>query len=80
MLPARKTVSKRTLHEEHSSKTFEVRLMLVIYIMNYVYMVKKIHWKLWNVMKNGRIENETFHSTSKNQNFKRVIFIMKVLP
>ena len=42
MLSARKTVSKRTLHEEHSSKTFELRLVLVIYIMNYVYMVKKI--------------------------------------
>ena len=31
-------------------------------------------------MKNGHSEDETFHSTSKNQNFKRVIFIMKVLP
>ena len=31
-------------------------------------------------MKNGHSEDETFHSTSKTQNFKRVIFIMKVLP
>ena len=25
-------------------------------------------------------ENDTFHSTSKTENFKRVTFIMKVLP
>ena len=31
-------------------------------------------------MKNGHSEDETFYSTSKNENFKRVICIMKVLP
>ena len=31
-------------------------------------------------MKNGHSEDDTFHTTSKTENFKRVIFIMKVLP
>ena len=30
------------MHEEHSSKTFGLRLLLVVYLINYVYMVKKI--------------------------------------
>ena len=33
MLPARRTVSKETLHEQHSSKTFGLRLLLVVYFM-----------------------------------------------
>ena len=31
-------------------------------------------------MKNGHSEDDTFHTTSKTGDFKRVIFIMKVLP
>ena len=31
-------------------------------------------------MKNGHSEDDAFHTTSKTENFKRVIFIMKVLP
>ena len=31
-------------------------------------------------MKNGYSEDDIFHTTSKTENFKRVIFIMKLLP
>ena len=31
-------------------------------------------------MKNGHSEDDTFHITSKTENFKRVIVIMKMLP
>ena len=31
-------------------------------------------------MKNGHREDDTFHTTSKTEHFKRLIFIMKVLP
>ena len=31
-------------------------------------------------MKTGHSKDDTFHTTSKTQNFKRVISIMKVLP
>ena len=31
-------------------------------------------------MRNGHREDEIFHTTSKTENFKRVMFIMKVLP
>ena len=36
MLPTRKTINKKTLHEaeEHSSKTFGLRLLLIVYLMN----------------------------------------------
>ena len=42
MLPARKTVSKKTLHDEHSSNTFGLRSQPVVYLMNQVYIAKKI--------------------------------------
>ena len=83
MLPARKTVRKKSLHEEHSSKTFEPRLLPVVYLMNLVYMVKKKKKKLIENLeyKNGdSSEDDTFHTTSKTaENVKRVIFIVKVL-
>ena len=83
MLPARKTVRKKSLHEEHSSKTFELRLLPVVYLMNLVYMVKQKTKKLMENLeyKNGdSSEDDTFHTTSKTaENVKRVIFIVKVL-
>ena len=42
---------------------------------------KNFKWKLWNiVMKNTHSEDDTFHTTSNIENFKRGIFIIKVLP
>ena len=85
MLPARRTVRKKSLHEEHSSKTFELRLLPVVYLMNLVYMVKKKKKKIQSMdnleYKNGdSTEDDTFHTTSKTaENVKRVIFIVKVL-
>ena len=34
MLPARKREKQKTLQEEHNSKTFGLRLLLVVYLMN----------------------------------------------
>ena len=43
-------------------------------------MVKKLQCRPWNIIKDGHSEDDTFHTTSKTpENFKRVIFIMKVL-
>ena len=72
MLPARKTVSKKTLHEDHSSKTFELRLLLVIYLLYSFYMGKKFQWQLWN-LKNGDSQDDIFHTLKKTKNFKRII-------
>ena len=40
MLQARKAVSKKTLHEEHSIECFGLRLLLVVDLMGWVSMVK----------------------------------------
>ena len=77
MLPAaRKTVSKKTLHEEHSSKTFGLRLVLVVYIMNYIYIVKRkfngnsgILWKM-DIVKMAYF----IRLPSKNWKFKETNF------
>ena len=45
-----------------------LRLLLFVYVMYYVYMVKKIQY--WDFIKNGHSKNETFH-TSNPENFKR---------
>ena len=31
-------------------------------------------------MKNGHSKNDTFHTTSRTENFKGIVFIIKVLP
>ena len=31
-------------------------------------------------MENGHSKNDTFHTTSRTKNFKRIVFITKVLP
>ena len=39
---SQKTVNNKTLHVEYSSKSFGLRLLLIIYLMKYVYMLTKI--------------------------------------
>ena len=62
---SQKTVSKETLHEEHSSETFGLRYPLVVYLMK---------WNLWNIVKNRQNKDDTFHT--KTENFKRVILLL----
>ena len=70
------------MHEDHSSKTFWIKITAIR--LSYelgLHGEKKFQWKLWNIIKNGHSEDDTFHTTSKTaENFKSVIFIMKVLP
>ena len=50
--------------------------------------MEKIQWELWIIMKNGHREGDTLGKVThftlllgcKTENFKRVIFVMKVLP
>ena len=52
-----------------SIKVFELRLLLVIYLMNQLYTMKKNSITLWNMMKNGYSKDEIFPTTSKTENF-----------
>ena len=48
---------KKVLHEEHSRKTIGLRLLLSVYI------VKKVQWKLWIIVRNGHYEDNAFHTS-----------------
>ena len=62
MVPARKTVTKKTLHEGHSSKNFGLRQRLAISYELGLQDEKKFQWKLGNI---GHSEDDKFHTLLK---------------
>ena len=43
-------------------------------------MVEKISMETLEYYENGHSESDTFHTSSNTENFKKVTFMMKVLP
>ena len=39
-------------------------------------MMKKFHWKLWNIMKNGHSEDDTFHTAVKLKILRVILFLL----